>query len=475
MPRLGRVVLALALVTIGRLAQADVGVVLADPTSIGVSQYTHAGHSLVYLSGVCAESPVRARLCEPGEQGSIVTTYPNFREDKPYAWNMVPISLYLHGSLIPGDRPLYSSGAIKEALELHARDGYLQTVCPEGACPQVAHSFWRDLVNVTAVRDVFVFAVRTTPQQDQMAVNWLNNQPNVNRYNGFTNNCAVFTSSLVNLLFPHSVHRDFPNDLGMMAPKAAARSFTHWALKRPGLGFYTMHFSQQPGDLPRSGLAQSGTETGFHMKKYFIPAALIGEHEVAGSFLVAYFLTGRFGIFKEYSHHPSASILELERKAQIARKNHDDEAASAFQAAAKDVRDDIIGSEQDWACYRERFLAFQDSPEAIELSPGKKRFFPKQYDSGKADVDAEGAPWLTVETNGIARTVGISSANLLSDRSDPTLAYQLILGRVGYALHAKNHSRESLVEFEKDWALLERSRDRLLSHREQKLLIAKSR
>ncbi len=107
MPKLGRVVLALALVTIGRLAQADVGVVLADPTSIGVSQYTHAGHSLVYLSGVCAESPVRARLCEPGEQGSIVTTYPNFREDQPYAWNLVPISLYLHGSLTPGDRPLF--------------------------------------------------------------------------------------------------------------------------------------------------------------------------------------------------------------------------------------------------------------------------------------------------------------------------------------------------------------------------------
>ena len=81
-------------------------------------------------------------------------------------------------------------------MERHARKGYLQSVCPEGTCPQVPHSFWRDIVNATAVRDVFVFAVHTTPQQDQMAVNWLNNQPNENRYNGFTNNCAVFTSSL---------------------------------------------------------------------------------------------------------------------------------------------------------------------------------------------------------------------------------------------------------------------------------------
>ena len=197
------------------------------------------------------------------------------------------------------------------------------------------------------------------------------------------------------------------------------------------------------------------------MKKYFVAAALIGDHEVAGSFLVAYFLTGRFGIFKEYSHHPSAlHSRDFEKKAKIARKNHDDAAAAKFEAAAKDIRDDILGSRADWDSYKERFLTYQDSPEALELSPGKKRFFPKQYDTGKAEVDDKGQPWLTVETDGVARTVGISSANLLSDASDPTLAYQLMLGRVGYALHAKNHSRESLVEFEKDWVLLERSRDR---------------
>jgi hypothetical protein len=467
--------LVLSLVAACHLARADVGVVLADPTSIGVSQYTHAGHSLVYLSGVCAESPVRARLCQPGEQGSVVTTYPDFRENIPYSWNLVPLSLYLHGTLTPGERPLYSSANIKEAMELRARETYLRQVCADAACPQVPHSFWRDIVDATAVRDVFVFAVHTTPEQDQIVVDWLNKQPNENHYNGLTNNCAVFTRSLVNLLFPHAVHRDFPNDLGMMAPKAAARSFTHWALKRPELGFYTMHFAQQPGDLPRSGLAQSGTETGFHMKKYFIPAALIGDHEVAGSFLVAYFLTGRFGIFKEYSHHPSSSILELEFRAKAARKEDDSEASATFKAAANDVRDDILGSEQDWDSYRERFMEYQDSPEARELTPGKKRYFPKQYDSSKAEVDGSGAPWLTVEANGISRKVGISSSNVLSDSSDPSLAYQLMLGRIGYALHAKNHSRETLVEFEKDWTLLEASRDRLRTHREQQTLIAKSR
>jgi hypothetical protein len=443
--------------------------VLADPTTTGVSIYTHAGHSLVYLSGVCAASAVRARLCEPGEQGSVVTTYPDFREAEAYAWNLVPLNLYLNGSLTPGDRPLYVSRLVKEALEAHAREGFFQDVCAGNHCPQLPHSFWRDLVNATAVRDIFIFAVRTTRDQDQAVVDWLNSRPNVNHYNGFTNNCAVFTSSLMNLIFPHSVHRDLINDLGMMGPKAAARSFTHWAMKHPELGFYSMHFAQQPGDLPRSTLSQSGTETAIHMKKYLIPAALIGDHEVAGSFFVAYFLTGRFGIYKEFSHHPSALSAEGEPEPE---EEHRDEIQWSYVGTDAEQRQaSVLGLRQDWATYRERFAAIQQSVAAQELS--RKHFFPQQFDKGVATVDANGHPWLAIEINGSTRRVGVSNRNLMAPESDPELAFQLMLVRVGYVLRAKNHRRETMEEFRKDWSLLEQSRDRLISNREQ-LRIASS-
>jgi hypothetical protein len=399
-------------------------VVLADPTGVGASQFTHAGHSLVYLSGVCAASPIRARLCEPGEQGSVVTTYPDFHETQAYSWNLVPLSLYLQGSLTPGDRLLYASQPVKEALEIHAREGYLSDVCAEGHCPELPHSFWRDIVGVTAVRDVFIFAVQTTRVQDEAAVDWLNSEPNVNHYNGITNNCAVFTRSLINLIFPHSVHRDFPNDLGMMAPKAAARSFTRWAIKRPELGFYSSHFAQQSGDLPRSGLAQSGTETAFHMKKYLIAAALMGDHEVAGSFFVAYFLTGRFGLYKEFSHHPSSSVIALETEAKAAKEDQDETQALSLQNQAEENRAEIMGQPQDWADYRERFATLQSSDEAKELSLGHKRLFQKQFDSATVTIDANGNPWLTIETDGLTRQVGVSSQNVLAADSDPALTYR---------------------------------------------------
>jgi hypothetical protein len=51
-------------------AYGDVGVVLNESLDTSVARITGSGHSAVYLSNICAESPVKMRLCRPGEQGS---------------------------------------------------------------------------------------------------------------------------------------------------------------------------------------------------------------------------------------------------------------------------------------------------------------------------------------------------------------------------------------------------------------------
>jgi hypothetical protein len=445
------------------IARADLGVAVSNPTNLGSSRYTSAGHSLVYLSGVCPASPVRARLCSPGEQGSIVSMYPNFHEAQPYAWNLVPLSIYLHGSATPEDRLLYASTFVKQSLELHAREHLLQGVCPDIHCPQLPHSYWRDMVAATADRDVFLYAVHTTPAQDQLAVDFLNHAPNINNYNPITNNCADFTSSLVNTIFPHSIHRDLLNDVGLMGPKAAARSFTRWALQRPELGFYTMHFIQQPGNLPRSGLARSGTETVIHSKKYLIPAIVLGDFELPTSFFAAYILTGRFGLYKEFARHPSPSIVALESNESSAKAEGDKPRQDSLHAAAEQERTRIIGTPQEWTAYRERFATIQNSIEADAPSSNPKHLFPPQYATATALVDRQGRPWLTFGDGPAPRRVGISSENILSSESDPELAFQLMLGRVAYALQAKNRMQETMQEFRQDWSLLEQARIRVQS------------
>ncbi len=51
--------------------------------------------------------------------------------------------------------------------------------------------------------------------------------------------------------------------------------------------------------------------------------------------------------------------------------------------------------------------------------------------------------------------IGLSANNVLSSGTDTDLAYQLVLARVGHVLKSPKHSRESMVEFRKDWKLLE--------------------
>jgi hypothetical protein len=89
-------------------AHADAGVVLNESLDTSVARITGSGHSAVYLSRVCPDnSPVKMRLCRPGEQGSILSNYTTLGEDQPYEWNIVPLSVYLYGVEDPSDRPAH--------------------------------------------------------------------------------------------------------------------------------------------------------------------------------------------------------------------------------------------------------------------------------------------------------------------------------------------------------------------------------
>ncbi len=58
-------------------ANGDVGVVLNESLDTSVDRITGTGHSAVYFSRICPDSPVRLRLCGPGEHGSVMSNYIN--------------------------------------------------------------------------------------------------------------------------------------------------------------------------------------------------------------------------------------------------------------------------------------------------------------------------------------------------------------------------------------------------------------
>src|SRR5690348_12114050 len=86
--------------------------------------------------------------------------------------------------------------------------------------------------------------------------------------------CANFAEKLLNFYYPHSVHRNFIVDFGIMTPKQTARSFAKYAKKHSDLRFTTFVIPQVPGSIGRSttihGILDSVLET-----KYVLPLAVL--------------------------------------------------------------------------------------------------------------------------------------------------------------------------------------------------------
>src|ERR1700729_3367057 len=67
--------------------------------------FTATGHAAVYLSGVCADTPLVLRKCAPGEMGAVISRYDGVGG---YDWVAIPLIPYLYGVDHVDDIPLFA-------------------------------------------------------------------------------------------------------------------------------------------------------------------------------------------------------------------------------------------------------------------------------------------------------------------------------------------------------------------------------
>jgi len=447
-------------------AHADAGVVLNESLDTSVARITGSGHSAVYLSRICPDnSPVKMRLCRPGEQGSVLSNYTTLGEDQPYEWNIVPLSVYLYGVEDPGDRPLVSSKVIKAALEERYRDKYLAAICTQERCRTGKSSEWREMVGATLERSLYLFVVKTSVELDRALIAEFNSLPNVNHFNGITRNCADFTRRVLDTYYPGAVKADYLNDFLMTSPKAAARSLTHYAEKHPASDFRVLHFSQVPGTIKRSSECRSGTEQLYHSKKLVIPFAVFAWQGVP-AVAASYAITSRFNPEHQFEAHPSAEAAGSagNQSPEIGGGS----AVSVQELAAEGSleRETIIGTKGEWKKYQTQFDAAVDEAIRNEVIPDRnylKHVFKKLGGSGTISAHANGALWMNFAGDEPALRIGISASNIFAAGSDPQFAYQIILARMEDELKSPKHSRETMLDFKQDWTLLADIRGRGLA------------
>jgi hypothetical protein len=424
-------------------ARASVGVVLNESLDESMDRITGTGHTAVYFSNICADSPIKLRLCGPGEFGSVMSTYINIGEDRPYEWNVVPLTIYLYGVEDPQNRPIFGSPQVKHLLEERYREKYLSGYCDGSACRTSRKSEWREMVAATMIRSVYVFTVDTTVEQDEKFIAEFNNLPNKNKFNGVTRNCADFTRAVINFYFPGAVYRDYLNDFGMESPKAVARTFTNYALHHPQSNFRVMHFAQVPGTIKRSREVRSGTEQLYHSKKFLVPMALFADH-VLPFVAASYLLTGRFNPEHTFEKYPTCG------------PDVQNSTVALQQAAATpDDRVQLVGTSNEWKRYRKALDSTVQASQDVIDKHALSHFFKDLDRRGTATVDEDGSLWMDLREDGEPLRVGLSASNALAAGSNPQLAYKFLLARTRAVLKSTKHSRETMPEFDQDWAMLQ--------------------
>jgi hypothetical protein len=435
---------------------ADVGVVLSESLNTGIATITGSGHSEVYFSRICPESPVKLRLCRPDEEGSVISVYANLGEDQRYGWNIVPLGAYLYGAGNLQDRPLFGSPKIKGVIEDGYRQTFLAGYCSRSFCAENRNAEWRYAVGAAFDRSIYLFVVSTTLQQDMEIIAKFNALPNRDQFNGFTRNCADFTRGIINTYFPGATHPDYVNDFGMTSPKAIARSFTHYALRHPDMDFRVVRFSQVPGSIKRSSDCRNGTEQIFRAKKWMIPMMIFASHELP-IFIVSYGLTGRFSPQYELERRPTLRATQLGFETKAAKSGGNYAQADELKAAQAQERAEILGAKNEWTAYGQQFNSVVDRAIHEEVIPSRRslREFARHVDNeGTPFLDSHGALWMQVSDGAASRRVGLTATNVLAPESDPRIAYNLLLAHIDFVLRSGKRDRETMVDFRQEWGLL---------------------
>ncbi len=455
MPRTLVLGLILACLTAPR-AFGDVGVVLNESLDTSIARITGSGHTAVYLSRICPESPVRLRLCRADEQGSVISNYISLGEDQPFEWNVVPLNLYVYGVENPQNRPMVGSQKIKHVLEERYREKYLSAYCGSEFCRTSNNAEWREMVGASLSRSIYMFVAETTVEQDLGLIAQFNSLPNRNHFNGVTRNCADFTRRVINTYFPRATAPDYVNDFGMTSPKAIARSFTRYALRHPETNFRVVHYAQIPGTIKRSSECRSGTEQLYRSKKLLVPM-LIFANEALPFVAASYLFTGRFNPQRELEKRPS---VEATGGGDIPLANPGSNHARSEQLkpTERQAGAEVVGTSEDWKEYRSAFdslVARAVREEIIRNRTDLKDFFQRLDEAGTPVADRNGALWIELSNREGNPRVGLSASNIFDPGSDSQVAYELMLARAGRVLNSPKHSRETMVEFKQDWDLLQ--------------------
>jgi hypothetical protein len=399
------------------LAQAEATLFLGEPYGYD-GAFAGTGHAAVYLSGVCAASPVVLRPCAPGETGIVLSRY---RGIGGYDWIAIPRIPYLYAVEKPEDIPLFADKKLVAFLRDRYRRKYLESLVPDLPGGRTPDGDWYELIGASYLRTIYAFEIETRPEQDTKLILTLNDRSNRQRWNLVTANCADFARQIINFYYPHSVHRSIIGDLAVTTPKQLGRTLSKYSKRHPESQLSKFVIPQIPGTIARSKRVKGVFEVMLTSKKYMLPIFLF--HPYAAGAAVA--------IYVEHWHfNPGKNALILDSKHQL--------------GAALTSTDRRTGQDQ----------LEELSKAATSDAYADQRQWTSLHSMAEPALDATGAPALQVNQGGEVISVGIARSNILNASAGSDFAAGLVNARLREELKSSAAQKTARADVESDLVLL---------------------
>jgi len=432
MPKKGTEKRLRAICTFFVLMLASVSFVSASATLLleepygKLGAFNATGHSAVYLSGVCADTPLVLRRCVSGENGVVISRYNGVAG---YDWVAIPLVPYLYAVERPDDVPLFADAKMVSFLRERYRREHLEAIVPDENNGEVPGGNWYELVGTSYDRTVYGFEVQTTPEQDDYLIETLNSGSNRSHYRTVSRNCADFVKYVMNLYYPKALHRNFIADIGIATPKQMAKSLVLYARRHPELQLSSFVIPQVPGSLWRSTAVHGVVESFLKSKKYFVPAAVLSPITM-GSVAAVYLGTGvgRFDPVRGAKVYNAQGELEPPMGAED-RRSYEKEL--------------------------QHFLA--DSAARTKTGHVEKSWQRLQTEA-KPEMDEAGRPVLQIKVGEQLVDVGVSAGNIFASGAPPQLTQRLLEARLSEELrHSGKVPKASQSDVDRDWSLLQQA------------------
>ena len=405
-------------------AQASATLLLEEPYG-RLGFFNPTGHVAVYLSGVCADSPLVLRQCSPGETGVVISRYDGIAG---YDWAAIPLIPYLYAVERPEDIPLFADAKLVAFLRDRYRRQHLGLIAPDTADAGTPGGNWYELVGSSYDRTGYGFQIETSPEQDAALIRAYNASPNRSHYRGVSRNCADFVRDVINFYYPKALHRSVVADVGITTPKQLARTLVRYSGHHPELQLSNFVIPQIPGSLPRSTAVHGVVESFFTSKKYIVPSAVVSPI-FAGCVFAVYVGTGT-GRFAP--------------------------ARNALVFTAGGAPELPVGRE-DRRAYQEEMKGLLANTGADSSSAHVRNEWARLQANAQLGFDAQGMPTLQMQVGERLVKVGVSAANVLSRGAPSELVQKLLEARLEAELSPKT-ATVSEKELVRDWQLLQQAR-----------------